>query len=159
MELNEFLDRFGGIYEHSPWIAEAAFNSGNIASVKEIHNEMKSAVDIANKELQLDLIKAHPDLGVAAAEIDKLTASSTSEQTGAGLKECTPEEFEEFQRLNADYKEKFGFPFIIAVKGLDRIDILEAFRARILNEKEDEFKTALEQIHKIAYFRLMELSI
>jgi OHCU decarboxylase len=155
--IDEYLDVYGGIYEHSPWIAEAAFDDADIDTIEGLHSAMKMAVANGTDKQKLALIKAHPNLGVAPAEIDSLSASSTSEQTGAGLKECTPEEFEEFQQLNADYMEKFGFPFIIAVKGLSRQKILENFRQRINNDAEEEFKTALEQIDKIAYLRLSEL--
>jgi len=156
--IDEYLDTYGGIYEHSPWIAEAAFSNSNIDAVEELHNAMKEAVANGSHEQKMALIKAHPNLGVAPAEVDKLSAASTSEQLGAGLKECTPEEFEEFQQLNNDYKDKFGFPFIIAVKGLNRQDILENFRERINNNEEEEFKTALIQIDKIAYLRLEALT-
>lgn len=159
MTLEAFLGVYGGIYEHSLWIAEAAYEcDGDIDTVESLHHAMKQAVVNGELDQKLALIKAHPDLGVAPADIDKLTTSSTAEQTGAGLKECTPDEFAEFQKLNKDYKERFGFPFIIAVKGLHRTDILQAFRSRILNDMNGEFETALEQINKIAYFRLMELA-
>jgi OHCU decarboxylase len=116
---------------------------------------MKAAVIAASREKKLALIRAHPDLACAERN---LTAESTSEQKGAGLKECSPEEFAEFQKLNAEYKKKFGFPFIIAVKGLNRTDILKAFRQRINNSADAEFDAALEQIHRIAWFRLSALS-
>lgn len=155
--IGEFTTMYGGIYEHSPWIAEAAYaQRENLHTVLELHNAMKAAVGGATREKKLALIKAHPDL--ACAEAVKLTDSSTSEQQGAGLKECSPEEFAEFQKLNADYKTKFGFPFIVAVKGLNRHQILEQFRTRINDAADDEFETALEQINKIAYFRLMALA-
>jgi OHCU decarboxylase len=150
----EFLKKYGGIYEHSPWIAEAAFAAGADTAEK-IHAAMKAAVTNASREKKLALICAHPDLACAERN---LTAESTSEQQGAGLKQCSPEEFAEFQKLNIEYKKKFGFPFIIAVKGLNRQDILQAFRSRIHNDAAAEFDTALEQIHKIARFRLMALS-
>ena len=147
-----FLKTYGGIYEHSPWIAAAAFDAGADTPEK-IHAAMKAAVMTAGWDRQLALINAHPDLARKA----KMTDESVSEQKGAGLDQCTPEEFAEFQRLNDDYKKKFGFPFIIAVKGLNRTDILQAFRKRIANTPADEFSTALEQIHKIAWLRLTVL--
>jgi 2-oxo-4-hydroxy-4-carboxy-5-ureidoimidazoline decarboxylase len=149
MNKDEFVQKYGSIYEHSPWVAEAAFGAEDIPAA------MRQAVDQAGHDKQLILIKAHPDLG---EKLDTLTASSVSEQQGAGLNQCSPEEFAEFQKLNTAYKEKFGFPFIVAVKGLNRHDILERFRQRIDHDRETEFATALEQIHRIARFRLDALS-
>ncbi len=149
MNKDEFVQKYGSIYEHSPWVAEAAFGAEDIPAA------MRQAVDQAGHDKQLILIKAHPDLG---EKLDTLTASSVSEQQGAGLNQCSPEEFAEFQKLNTAYKEKFGFPFIVAVKGLNRHDILERFRQRIDHDRETEFATALEQIHRIAHFRLDALS-
>lgn len=154
MDRAEFLGVYGGIYEHSPWIAEAAFAKAG-GTMAELHTAMKDAVTKAGREQKLALIRAHPDLACAEAP---LTAASQSEQQGAGLRACTPAEFAEFQALNAAYREKFGFPFIIAVKGLSRQDILQSFRERIANSAEDEFETALAQIHKIAWFRLEALA-
>ena len=148
-----FVKKYGGIYEHSPWIAEAAFIAGADTPEK-IHAAMKAAVNAASREKKLALICAHPDL----ACVQGLTAASTSEQASAGLNQCTPEELAEFQKLNAEYKKKFGFPFIVAVRGLHRTDILQQFRQRIHNDAAVEFETALEQIHKIAWFRLSALS-
>jgi 2-oxo-4-hydroxy-4-carboxy-5-ureidoimidazoline decarboxylase len=155
---DEFLEVYGGIYEKSLWIAEEAFERQDIDTVEELHAAMKLAVVRSDMNQQLALIRAHPDLAAAPADMAKLTAESQSEQTGAGLKNCTPEEFAEFQELNREYKAKFGFPFIIAVKGLTRSDILNAFRSRINNPPDQEFRTALEQVHKIAWHRLSALS-
>lgn len=153
MTREDFLKIYGGIYEHSPWIAAAAYDSGQTATLETLHAAMRKAVENGTYQQQLDLICAHPDLAGKLA----LTKESESEQKGAGLDQCTPEEFEEFQRLNTAYKEKFRFPYIIAVKGHTRQSILGNFRVRINNDKETEFKTALEQIHKIARFRLEAL--
>src|SRR5690348_8502431 len=128
---DEFMDVYGGIYEKSPWIAEAAFERHDIDTVEELHAAMKTAVNKADMNQQLALVRAHPDLAVAPAQMSSLTKESQSEQAGAGLKNCTPEEFEEFKRLNVEYKAKFGFPFIVAVKGLSRQDILNQFRQRM----------------------------
>lgn len=156
VSLDEFLKIYGGIYEHSPWIAEGAFKSG-ATTVRAMHDTMKKTVAAGTDAQKMALVKAHPDLACAPAEAATLTASSVSEQKGAGLKECTPEEYAEFQQLNRDYKAKFGFPFIVAVKGLHRTDILQLFRQRIKNDPATEFATALQQIDRIAYFRLMAL--
>lgn len=153
----EFLLLYGNIYEHSPWIAEEAWAGKfgpNLDEAFMLHAAMKYTVVHGSPKQQMDLICAHPDLACAQGE---LTAASNAEQAGAGLKNCTAEEFAEFQKLNKDYKAKFSFPFIVAVKGLTRHDILKQFRARMGNSIEQEFKTALEEIHKIAYFRLEAL--
>lgn len=153
-----FVRIYGGIYEHSPWIAEAAWQTKdgqNLDTVEGLHFAMNRAVDDGTQAQRLALLRAHPELACAQGE---LTESSQSEQAGAGLKHCTAEEFAEFQRLNAQYREQFGFPFIIAVKGLNRQDILHAFRARIRNDRDEEFATALAQVHRIARFRLEALS-
>ena len=149
MNKADFIQKYGAVYEHSPWVAEAAYGAADIPAA------MRQAVENAGHDKQLILIRAHPDLG---EKLDTLTASSVSEQQGAGLNQCSPEEFAEFQQLNAAYKEKFGFPFIVAVKGLTRQDILERFRQRIHHDQQAEFRTALDQIHRIAGFRLADLS-
>lgn len=146
MTRDAFIEKYASIYEHSPWVAEAAFGAADIQAA------MRDVVDGAGRDAQLQLIRNHPDLACAPAT--KLTEASVSEQKGAGLNECSVEEYAEFQQLNADYKAKFGFPFIVAVKGLTRMDILVQFRARLQNDTDVEFATALAQIHKIAGFRL-----
>ncbi|MCM2343445.1 MAG: 2-oxo-4-hydroxy-4-carboxy-5-ureidoimidazoline decarboxylase [Alphaproteobacteria bacterium] len=157
----KFLSIYGGIYEHSPWIAQAAYTRQpalDLDTVEGLHQAMKEAVENADHAHKLALICAHPELACAPAVAETLSKESSLEQKGAGLKECTPEEFSEFQRLNAAYKDKFGFPFIIAVKGLNRTDILQNFRARVSNDLDTEFSTALTQIHKIAFLRLTALA-
>jgi OHCU decarboxylase len=108
----------------------------------------------ADDNSKLALIRAHPDLAGRAAVAGDLTAASRSEQTGAGLDRCTPEEFRRFHELNEAYKAKFGFPFILAVAGKTRQDILTAFKARLGNDREEEFRTALNEIDRIALLRL-----
>ena len=156
-----FVKAYGGIYEHSPWVAEGAWaarKGESLDTLNGLHAAMASALASASETKQMKLICAHPDLAGKLAVAGELTAASKSEQAGAGLDRCTQEEFEEFQRLNAAYKEKFGFPFIIAVKSHDRHSILAAFRARLNNDRETEFRTALEEINRIAFFRLAELT-
>ncbi len=148
MHKDEFVQKYGSIYEHSPWVAETAYGSEDLTSA------MRAVVEAASRDKQLALLRAHPDLG---EKLDTLTPDSTSEQQGAGLNLCSPEEFREFHELNRAYKEKFGFPFIVAVKGLNRQDILQRFRERIHNSSEAEFRTALDQVHRIAGFRLADL--
>ena len=119
----DFIAIFGSVYEHSPWVAEAVYPSltpGSDAAA--MAEQMRSVVNAASDKLKLDLLRAHPDLA-GRLSLAELTESSRSEQTGAGLDRCTPEELSEFQALNTAYIEKFGFPFIFAVKGYHRTDI------------------------------------
>ncbi|NQD96039.1 2-oxo-4-hydroxy-4-carboxy-5-ureidoimidazoline decarboxylase [Pseudomonas sp. CrR25] len=156
----DFVKVFADIYEHSPWVAEQAFDLGLDASVDDIdglHQRMADLLLSASHAAQLALINAHPDLAGKAAVRGELTASSTSEQAGAGIHACTAEEFARFTQLNDAYKAKFGFPFIMAVKGSNRHQILAAFEERIHNSPEQEFARALAEINKIALFRLQQL--
>ena len=161
MSGDEFLKRFGGIYEHSPWVAERvqALLDGHDADAGLLATLMADCVDNASVERQLELIRAHPDLAGKAQVAGELTADSSEEQSKAGLDQCTADEFEAFQSLNADYKEKFDFPFIMAVRESTRGEILEAFAARIDSDYNAEFETALQEIHKIARLRLAALEI
>ena len=118
---------------------------------------MASIVAAATPDQKLKLLRAHPELVGKLAIANKLTSESQSEQAGAGLDQCTAEEFKKFQTLNADYSAKFGFPFIIAVKGLNRNEILTAFEMRIANDRSTEFETALNEVHKIARLRIQSL--
>ncbi|OHC71160.1 MAG: OHCU decarboxylase [Pseudomonadales bacterium RIFCSPLOWO2_02_FULL_63_210] len=156
----DFVNVFADIYEHSPWVAEKAFELGLDQSVDEVnglHQRMADILLSASHEAQLALINAHPDLAGKAAIRGELTASSTAEQAGAGISECSAEEFARFTELNDAYKAKFGFPFIMAVKGSNRQQILAAFEERIHNAPEQEFACALAEINKIALFRLQAL--
>ncbi len=156
----EFIERFAHLYEHSPWVASMAFDSGlsNTQNHPEgLHTLMSQTLLAASKTKQLALINAHPDLAGQAAMASNLTPASTTEQASAGLDQCTPDELNRFQLLNTRYQAKFGFPFILAVKGLNRIDILANFEQRLNNSAETEFATALEQINKIAWLRLQSL--
>ncbi|UTW07665.1 2-oxo-4-hydroxy-4-carboxy-5-ureidoimidazoline decarboxylase [Pseudomonas benzenivorans] len=156
----DFVQAFADIYEHSPWVAEQAYDLGLDSGLDEVdglHQRMADLLLSASREAQLALINAHPDLAGKAAVRGELTASSTSEQAGAGINQCTAEEFARFTELNDAYKAKFGFPFIMAVKGSDRHQILAAFEERIHNSPEQEFTRALAEINKIALFRLQQL--
>lgn len=155
MSANAFVDRFGGIYEHSPWVAErAASVLEDSATTEQLASVMADCVDNASVEQQLALIRAHPDLAGRAQIAGELTAESTEEQASAGLDHCSPEEYEQFQSLNTAYKEKFGFPFVMAVRGSNRAEILAAFERRLQHDYATEFETALTEIHKIARLRL-----
>jgi 2-oxo-4-hydroxy-4-carboxy-5-ureidoimidazoline decarboxylase len=157
LERDRFVELFGGVFEHAPWVAEEAFAAGPFASREALHRAMVEAMRQAPRPRQLALIRAHPDLAGRAAVRGGLTAASAAEQAGAGLDQCTPPEFERFQQLNDKYKEKFGFPFILAVKGKTRVEILAAFERRLGNSAEAELKEALDQIARIAELRLADL--
>lgn len=155
MTETEFVERFGGIYEHSPWVAEeVAAEAIAVDDLAELASLMAECVDNAAAERQLALIRAHPDLAGKAQVAGELTADSTAEQASAGLDQCSAEEYAQFQDLNTRYKEKFGFPFVMAVRASSRAEILAAFAARLENDPTTEFETALQEIHKIAELRL-----
>lgn len=155
MDKHDFIARYGGIYEHSPWVAEqVASIAGGIDDIAELARLMAECVDNAGEDQQLALIRAHPDLAGKAQVAGQLTAESTTEQASAGLDQCSKVEYEKFQALNDAYKEKFGFPFVMAVRGSTRQEILDAFSERLQNEYHLEYETALEEIHKIARLRL-----
>lgn len=153
--MSDFVQKYGGIYEHSPWVAEEAESIiADAASTEVIATVMADCVDNASSERQLELIRAHPDLAGKAQISGELTTDSTSEQASAGLDQCSPEEYERFQVLNQAYHEKFGFPYVMAVRNSSRGEILEAFGSRLENDPETEFETALAEIHAIAKLRL-----
>ena len=157
----QFLNCFGSIYEHSEWVADIVFDRGITVQDQDIAilaARMAAIVDDAGKAQQMNLLCAHPELAGKLAIDGCLTAESTSEQASAGLDKCNPEEFAEFQRLNSAYGTAFGHPFIIAVSGLTRANILDAFRKRINNDKPTELATALAEVHKIAGIRLSAFS-
>lgn len=161
MTEDAFVTRFGGVYECSPWVARHAWRQGLGAaqdSVDGLAAALARVVEAASPETQHALILAHPDLGGRAGVRGELTAESTREQAGAGLDRCTPQEFERLRRLNAAYREKFDFPFIMAVKGYQRGDILAAMAQRLANDAACERRKALAEIHKIARLRLTDLA-
>jgi len=152
-----FVDRFGGLYEHSPWIAEKVWTeiqSAPAITVELLTTRLKDIVDTGTDKQKMDLLCAHPELAGKAAMEGALTADSTDEQSRARLDLCSPQEYEKFQQLNTAYNDKFKFPFIMAVRDSSRIEILEAFESRIQNAWKDEFETALAQVHRIAQLRL-----
>lgn len=157
LDRDDFVARFGDIYEHSPWIAELAWERGLGAAQdtpEGLAEAMGQVLREASPERQLEVIRAHPDLAGKAAIAGELTADSSREQAGVGLDQCRPEEMARFERLNAAYKARFDFPFIMAVKGSDRHAILAAFETRLENSPEEERRTAIDQINRIARFRL-----
>jgi 2-oxo-4-hydroxy-4-carboxy-5-ureidoimidazoline decarboxylase len=160
MSREAFVLAFGGVFERSPWIAEAAWDAGLTSAVDSasgLHAAMVAVLRRAPRERKLALIRAHPDLAGRLAIRCELSAASSAEQASAGLDRCTSEEYARFQALNETYQAKFGFPFVMAVKGRTRSEILGAFERRVQNDPEREFETALEQIDRIAKLRLEAL--
>ncbi|PRD45748.1 OHCU decarboxylase [Phyllobacterium phragmitis] len=166
-ELNEtprvnFVAALGGIFEHSPWVAEAVADKRPFDTIEALHAAMAETVATAGRDKQVALIRAHPDLAGKAARAGALTEESTREQKGAGLDRLSDTEFEEFHRLNDAYKARFGFPFVLAVRGFDggahdARSILASFRARLDNSTDAEIDEALRQIARIARLRLDDL--
>jgi len=160
MDRETFVARFGGVFEHSPWVAERAW-ALELGPAHDcaagIHNALARAFRRASEDERLDVLRAHPDLAGKLAAAKRLTPDSTAEQSGAGLDALTDEERAEFQRLNSAYTETFGFPFIIAVRDHDKAGILRAFHARLDNDRETEFAEACRQVERIAELRLRDL--
>jgi len=153
MSQAEFIGRVGWVFEHSPWVAERAWERRPFVDLASLHAAMWEQVSVATREEQLSLLRAHPDLGTRA----RMSDASSGEQAGAGLDRLTPEEFERLQTANATYRATFDFPFLFAVKGSTKFDILEAIELRVHSSWEAEFQTALEQVFRIAGFRLKDL--
>lgn len=149
-----FTALLGGIYEHSPWVAQRAWTQRPYASLAALQAALARALDAASAAEQMGVIRAHPPLSGKAALRSQLTDESRREQAGAGLDQCSPQELAQLQDGNRAYEEKFGFPFIIAVKGLARADILAALQRRTAHGRDAEIAEALVQIHRIAAFRL-----
>lgn len=160
IDREDFVHRFGGVFEHSPFIAERGYDGlepVRMLSASNVHEALVRAFRAASHEERLGVLRAHPDLAGRLAIAGELTEDSRREQAGAGLDRLTPEEHARFIDLNARYTAKFGFPFIIAVKGLDKAAILAAFERRIDNSCEEEFSTAAGQVERIARLRLEAL--
>lgn len=153
----EFVERYGGVYEHSPWIAEKCWcDHPQTEDATELAAAMAAIVDASSVEAKLALIRAHPDLAGKLAVAGELTSASSAEQARAGLDQCSEAEYDQFQRLNTAYTARFDFPFIMAVRNSTRTEILAAFEARVNNTYEQEFSTAIDEIHKIARLRLQQ---
>jgi len=160
MEIEQIIYLLKGIYEHSPWVPERLL-SENISEIKtkeELQLIMKKIVDNSSEIEKLNLIKAHPELGTKLQKKEKLTKFSKEEQKSAGLDQCSDEEFKILANLNNEYRLKFKFPFIIAVKGLNKNQIIDNMKERVNNNENEEFETAISEIHKIAQLRIKELS-
>lgn len=154
-----FIARFGGVYEHNPWIAAAVFDNKTVAdTVEALADALRAVVETAPEDAQLTLLRAHPDLAGRLAIDGGLTDNSTAEQAAAGLDRCTSAQYEAFRQLNAAYRSRFDFPFIIAVRDVSREAILERFAERLGNNRATELREALDQVHRIAYLRLEALA-
>ncbi len=147
-----FVETFGWIFEDSPWVGERAWARRPFASLEQLHTAMVEEVERAQPEEQLALLRAHPDLGARA----RMSEASVSEQAGAGLDRLTAAEYERLHGLNAAYRQKFGFPFLFAVKGSGKHDILNALESRLAAAPPEEFRRALAQVYRIALFRLQD---
>ena len=151
-----FVARVGGIFEHSPWIAEQAWDARPFKDVAALHAGMVRAMRAAPHLQQLALLRAHQELAGKAMVSNTLTADSANEQTRSGLTNCSPQDLATLQTLNADYNKKFGWPFIAAVKYLDRASIIKLFAERLELSAADEFENCLANIEKITRWRLDE---
>ena len=184
LDKTEFIALFGSVFEHSPWIARAVWDAGLTGrhdTAAGLHQPFREVIRQSGREEKLALLRAHPELATGSdsasphskghptcqrslgaesrasalpQQDEQLTDSSQREQRGAGLDHCSPEELSEFQKLNDSYREKFGFPFIMAVKGYDRHAILESFQARLEHSQDEEFQAAVEQVIRIGRFRI-----
>lgn len=157
LDRDAFVSLLGAVFEHSPWVADGAWARRPFADVAALHRAMVEAMRRAGRERQLQLIRAHPELAGAAAVRGELTAASRSEQRGAGLSSADDADLARFRAFNAAYREKFGFPFIIAVRGRSRPEILAVFAERLEHDAETEFAQALHEIARIAELRLAAL--
>ena len=157
---DRFIARFGGVFEHSPWIAEAAYDAGlprDADSAEGLHRALCAAMRAAPRKRRQALIAAHPDLAGRLSRAGGLTAASSAEQASAGLDGLSDDDYESFTALNAAYVEKFSIPFVMAVKGRRAHEILAAFEARLANDPESEFGTALREIERIARLRIQDI--
>ena len=157
LDRQTFTRTLGGVFELAPWIAERTWAMRPFASVTALHRAMCAVVERATGDEQRALIAGHPDLAGKAARAGAMTASSVTEQASAGLDRLSDEEFERFDRLNRAYRERFGFPFVIAVRRHDKTSILAAFERRLGNSVEEEIAEALAQIFEITRLRLEAL--
>ncbi len=156
MDRPSFVSRIGWVYEHSPWVAEEAWQHRPFSTLELLYSVMESVVLAAPEDKRLALIQAHPDLAGPLAKLGQLTDASNREQAEAGLNELTPELATELDRRNTAYREKFGFPFVICARLNNLTVILDALANRLKHDRETEIALALEEISKIARLRLMD---
>ena len=153
---SEFTEVFGNIFENAAWIAEKLYEQKPFKNFQELSEKIMSIFENCDQQNKFKILNSHPDLA-DKTKISSLTPDSNKEQVNAKLDQCTKDEYNEFKNLNLKYKNKFGFPFIIAVKEKNKLEILESFKKRIILSKETEFNEAIKQVKKIASFRLDEL--
>lgn len=149
-----FIERLGSIYEHSPWVAEQAYQQHPFDSADSLQKIMFDIVQASGIDDRLTLIRNHPELAGKEADAGTLTADSQKEQSNAGLNHCTAEELKQIRELNKDYLDKFSFPFVIAVSGLNKHQIIAAMQDRLQHDDETEFATSIKEIGKIGRIRL-----
>ena len=152
-----FVATYGPLFEHSPWVAEDAYEHGPYATREALYEGLVTTMYAAPRDRQIALIRAHPDLAGKAAIEGTLTPNSAREQSSAGLDRLERDEYETLTSANAAYREKFGFPFVICVRDHDKASILEAAQARVRNDPDTELRTALGEIARIAHHRLEAL--
>jgi 2-oxo-4-hydroxy-4-carboxy-5-ureidoimidazoline decarboxylase len=152
LDRDSFIIALGWVFENSPWVAARVWARRPFQNVENLHSAMIAEVESASEAEQLALLRSHPDLGTRA----RIGHASSAEQAGAGLDCLTAEEFELLQRLNSGYKTKFGFPFLLAVKGSTKIDIIRSLQQRIGQPHDVEYREALQQVYRIAEFRLRD---
>jgi 2-oxo-4-hydroxy-4-carboxy-5-ureidoimidazoline decarboxylase len=153
----DFVCVIGPIFEDSPWVADATWSKRPFKSVDNLHEALCKTLQGAAEAKQVDLIRAHPDLVGRAAQSGTLTPASTSEQASAGLNKLTAGEIAQFEKYNESYRDKFGFPFVVCARLNKKDAILKGFEARLNHSREQEIKTALAEIEKIAYLRLQDI--
>jgi 2-oxo-4-hydroxy-4-carboxy-5-ureidoimidazoline decarboxylase len=149
----QFVAALGFVFEDSPWVADRAWMCRPFATLKSLHAAMTAEVEHAARDEQLALLRAHPDLGARA----RMSGASVGEQSGAGLDRLAPDEYEKLRSSNEAYRRKFGFPFLFAVKGATKHDILISLEQRLNATADQEFQRALQQVYRIAWFRLEAL--
>ncbi len=156
LSVDEFAARFGKLFEHSPWVAEGAWHARPFAGLPELHGAFLGTVNEAPVERRVALIRAHPDLAGKAARAGDLTPESASEQSSVGLDRLSTEEYEQFHRLNAAYREKFDLPFVVCVRDHTKESIFAAAETRLEHTREEEIEAALGEISRITYLRLQD---
>ena len=157
LERDAFVALLGGVFEHAAWVAEAAWLDRPFVGVSDLHAAMMGAVRAAPPDRRLAFLNGHPELAGPEARAKSMTAESVSEQGAAGLDRIPQEDADTFDQLNPAYRQKFGFPFIVAVRGRDRSEILALFKARLLRPQDEEASTVLDEIAAITRMRLDRL--
>jgi 2-oxo-4-hydroxy-4-carboxy-5-ureidoimidazoline decarboxylase len=159
LDAEGFVQILGGVFEHSPWVAERVAQLRPFVSIGKLHEAMVAAIEASGHDTQLRLIRAHPELAGKAAVRGEMTEESNREQKGAGLDQCSPEEFASIQNLNSQYQDKFKHPFIVAVRGHTRQSVIALITQRLKNSAAEEQAECLQQIYRIGKFRIEDLVV